>query len=49
MRRSDLVKKWELGDQMYQEIGQIILLEDMDMIHVIVKWKLRDYLIMYVW
>ena len=49
MTRSDLVKKWELEDQMYQEIGKIILMEDMDMIHLIVKWKLQDYLIMYVW
>jgi len=49
MTRSDLVKKWELEDQMYQVIGKIILMEDMDMIHLIVKWKLQDYLIMYVW
>lgn len=47
--RSDLVKKWELEDQMHQEIGEIILMEDMDTIHLIVKWKLQDYLIMYVW
>lgn len=49
MKRSDLVKKWELEDQMYQEIHQIIPIEDMDMIHMIAKWKLRDHLIMYVW
>lgn len=49
MKRSDLVKKWELEDQMYQEIRQIIHIEDMDMIHMIAKWKFRDHLIMYVW